>query len=863
MATVLCVVLLAATLVPLASANPATAPIQILSPWGVINPPDNVALANRPVSLDGANIGMIYFDRLGAPQFVTAIKNAFGTSATFEDTILDQIRVTSQDAAWYNAKAADYDAVIIAMADTTNIAYWATVYAREFEMRGVPTVVLTTSNFLPVLQASAGAHGITEIRSVVIPNGLYHRAFNSMAAQSVVIMNTYFATVVDRLTAPLTAAEKAPAPIAAPNQEATYTIPALNSYERQLQHFHKLSETIGFGDGMPLTLPTREAVNNMLAGTTRAGNEILGTLRMRYGIVTVEKIAINAVMAGALPSSFPVILAAMEAIVDGMEDDSLFHYAWTSGDDYTLMLLLSGPIARELDFVQDRGFLQNGRDVQMTIGRAVRLSFQNIAHNTRGDMNTGRSGPIWDIQGLIMTENVSEFPGNINPDYDISWDEHHVTMGFDKEDSVVMVAAIGRWTEMQDTVQGWIVNQMGHYLLMPGHYMLRDARINSWATLPYTNLTHSALPPRTSTVAGASTLQSSRDAIFLTYNPDNIDMLLGKPEVANGTSRMEADFGRPIRGSAQLTGPATQAAATNTQIRYGNVLSPGSSTAATQEDLRNWFANNGVSGTQATGAGAAGGLTFANVARPASGAALANFVPFAAHKNVVQPLIAGQYPSYLRSFQSKGLGMDAMRSQLITGATMTVAGDTAGVPSAPGNLRALPQNGGILLSWDAPARIGTLVRYEASKDGGATWVSAGLSRSYFFPGASNDQNTFVVRAVNDVNTAAVYIWEADDDLILSDRGSGRGAQAFVKSDAEFLQERMASILKSGFTTAQLTLSANNKATLTLVLDGREIVLATNVNNRNVSGRVVLPDGSGTLVFDIAGNGSNVKTFRII
>jgi len=83
------------------------------------------------------------------------------------------------------------------------------------------------------------------------------------------------------------------------------------------------------------------------------------------------------------------------------------------------------------------------------------------------------------------------------------------------------------------------------------------------------------------------------------------------------------------------------------------------------------------------------------------------------------------------------------------------------------------------------------------------------------------------------------------------------------SDADFLRAIAADILKNGLTEAQLVLSANNKATLTLVIGGKEFVLAANVNNRNVSGQIELPDGSGILVFDIKGNGSNVKVFEII
>jgi len=83
-----------------------------------------------------------------------------------------------------------------------------------------------------------------------------------------------------------------------------------------------------------------------------------------------------------------------------------------------------------------------------------------------------------------------------------------------------------------------------------------------------------------------------------------------------------------------------------------------------------------------------------------------------------------------------------------------------------------------------------------------------------------------------------------------------------QTDIEFLEERAAAIRKNGLSEGQLLLSANNKATLTLVYEGRSFVLATNVNNRNVSGEVDLGDGF-FLVFDIKGNGSNVKVFEIV
>jgi len=74
-----------------------------------------------------------------------------------------------------------------------------------------------------------------------------------------------------------------------------------------------------------------------------------------------------------------------------------------------------------------------------------------------------------------------------------------------------------------------------------------------------------------------------------------------------------------------------------------------------------------------------------------------------------------------------------------------------------------------------------------------------------------------------------------------------------------LQERAAAILKNGLSSDNLCL---NGKTLTLVIDGREFILSTNANNRNISGEIYLGDGY-YLVFDFKGNGSNIKDFRII
>src|SRR6266508_776983 len=83
--------------------------------------------------------------------------------------------------------------------------------------------------------------------------------------------------------------------------------------------FSEINESFyerGWTDGLPIVPPTEAAVQEMLAATDRDPQEVLGVLPPRQGEATVEKVAINAVMAGCLPEYLPVVLTAVEAVAD-------------------------------------------------------------------------------------------------------------------------------------------------------------------------------------------------------------------------------------------------------------------------------------------------------------------------------------------------------------------------------------------------------------------------------------------------------------------------------------------------------------------------------------------------------------------
>ena len=117
----------------------------------------------------------------------------------------------------------------------------------------------------------------------------------------------------------------------------------VDDYEDAVELFFERQWT----DGLPVVLPTRRRVEAMIAHVGRDPQESLGAIPPRGGEATIEKLAINAVMGGARPEHFPVVLAAMEALLDPAHN--LNGVSQTTHMCVSLVIV-NGPIARELEF---------------------------------------------------------------------------------------------------------------------------------------------------------------------------------------------------------------------------------------------------------------------------------------------------------------------------------------------------------------------------------------------------------------------------------------------------------------------------------------------------------------------------------
>ena len=131
----------------------------------------------------------------------------------------------------------------------------------------------------------------------------------------------------------------------------------------------------GWTDGLPLVPPTEARVLRMLEGTSRAADEVVALVPPNLVECTVEKVAVNSVMAGCRPEYLPVVLAALEAVCT---DEFNMHGILATTMGVGPVLVVNGPITAEIGMNSGVNVLGHGNRANATIGRAVQLVVRNV-----------------------------------------------------------------------------------------------------------------------------------------------------------------------------------------------------------------------------------------------------------------------------------------------------------------------------------------------------------------------------------------------------------------------------------------------------------------------------------------------------
>ena len=194
-----------------------------------------------------------------------------------------------------------------------------------------------------------------------------------------------------------------------------------------LEDAHELMYELGWTDGLPVVPPTTKLVQAIIDYLGRDPEEIVGLVPPKNRVASIEKVAVNCVMAGCQPRHVPVVLAALEGLLD--ESFNLNGVQATT-NCVSPLTIVSGPIVDDLHFNYGDNVFGGGSRSNAVVGRAVRLILWNLGGGYPGEIDRATMG-----HPGKYTFCIAEDPNN-NP-----WESLHEEMGFDHNTSCASVFA--------------------------------------------------------------------------------------------------------------------------------------------------------------------------------------------------------------------------------------------------------------------------------------------------------------------------------------------------------------------------------------------------------------------------------------
>ena len=296
------------------------------------------------------------------------------------------------------------------------------------EASGVPSVAVHTNVFARLARASALANGMPRARQAFVPQPVVDRTPAQLRGYiegtDPVSKRPFMQEVIDGLAGALTGEDLK-------GVSFDRSTPRLLAPDTE-DNLQRLFVDNNWTDFLPVVLPTEERVEKMLKATRHPPDRVVGRMRparfREFWEFTVEKVAVNAVMAGARPEYFPVILA-LAASGQTARASSTTSFATIS--------VVNGPIRREIGMDAGIGVLGPYNHANATIGRAFGLLSQNLqGGSVPGESYMGSLGN-WYAYTAAFPENEERSP----------WEPLHVQHGFKQTDSTVSVFFGGWYTQ--------------------------------------------------------------------------------------------------------------------------------------------------------------------------------------------------------------------------------------------------------------------------------------------------------------------------------------------------------------------------------------------------------------------------------
>ena len=240
-------------------------------------------------------------------------------------------------------------------------------------------MLLISTAFVALARNQARVLGMPAMPTVVLPHPIGGTPLESVLAK----VDAALPEIIAKLTTPLATEVKAAAAA-----DASSTWVEIDSSDE----WHGLQREFierGWGDGLPLVPPTEARVAAMVGGAGLPKEHIVGVVAPSMGVATVELIAANAVMAGCRPEHMPVLVAAVQAMV---EPQFNLYGCQATTHCVAPLLIVSGPLTRKLNIHSGSGLFGPGPWANGVIGRAVRLILLNIGGAKPVDIDKATMG---------------------------------------------------------------------------------------------------------------------------------------------------------------------------------------------------------------------------------------------------------------------------------------------------------------------------------------------------------------------------------------------------------------------------------------------------------------------------------------
>ena len=287
------------------------------------------------------------------------------------------------------------------------------------ELAGIPSVSMVSSGFVQLARVVSKGLGV-ELPMTVYPGPPMVDSLETVREK---VEQHLLPGIIAGLTTP-------PRKQTADSRGAAEPRPGEIVYSGDLfavqEHFHRQLWT----DGMPVMPPTRDAVQRFLGFTDRKPDEVIAVLPQESREATILSISVNGVMAGCRPEYMPVLVAIVEAMADPkfrIEDAG-------STPSWEPLVIVSGPISRQLGLNHGQGVMKVGRQANTSIGRFVRLYLRNVC-GYRIPPGDGDKGSIGFTFNVALAEDEAAARK-------IGWPTFGMDQGFGPDENVVSVTSV-------------------------------------------------------------------------------------------------------------------------------------------------------------------------------------------------------------------------------------------------------------------------------------------------------------------------------------------------------------------------------------------------------------------------------------